>query len=52
MSTYNLELNSLVNIDFVCSVCQKDFESPKTESICCDNCDRWFHLNCCGISEH
>ena len=25
MSAYNLELDSFVNIGFVCSVCQKDF---------------------------
>ena len=52
MSVYNLELDSLVDIGFVCSVCQNDFESPITDCICCDKCKRWFHLNCCGISEY
>ena len=45
MSVYNLELNGLVDIDFVCSVCQKDFEPPKTDFICCDKYERWFYLN-------
>ena len=40
MSVYNLELDSLVNIDIVCSVCQKDFELPKNDCICCNKCER------------
>ena len=52
MSAYNLEFGRLVNNDFVCSMCQKDFEPPNTDSIYCDKCERWMHLNCCGISEH
>ena len=52
MSVYNLDLDSLVDIDFVCSVCQNDFEPPKTDCICCDKCEKWFHLDCCGVSEH
>ena len=40
MSVYNLELDSLVDIDFLCSVGQYDFEPPKTDCICCDECER------------
>ena len=52
MSVYILDLDSLVDIDFVCSVCQNNFEPSKTDCICCNECERWFHLSCCGISKH
>ena len=52
MTVYNLWLDSLVDIDFVSSVCQKDFELPETDCICCNKCEKWFNLNCYGISEH
>ena len=52
MTVYNLQLDSLVDIDFVSSVCQKDFELPEIDCICCNKCEKWFNLNCCGKSEH
>ena len=52
MSSLKLKLDRLVDLESVCSVCQKDFEPPKTNCICCDSCEKWFHFSCCGISEH
>ena len=34
----------------ICSECGKDFYSKASISICCDSCDNWYHISCCGIS--
>ena len=52
MTSLKLKLDSLVNLECVCRVCQNDFEPPNVDSIFCDSCERWFHLSCCGLSEH
>ncbi|XP_062700537.1 uncharacterized protein LOC134284937 [Aedes albopictus] len=33
-----------------CRLCDKPDEEGKF-MVCCDECDRWFHLNCAGLSQ-
>ena len=46
MSDFNLELDSLV-----LSLCQKNLDPKKSDSICCDKCKRRFHLIFSGRSK-
>ena len=52
MTSLKLKLDSLVNLECVCRVCQNDFEPPNVNSICCDNCERWLHVQCSDLNSY
>ena len=52
MTSLKLKLDSLVNLECVCRVCQNDFEPPNVNSICCDNCERWLHVQCSDLNNY
>ena len=33
-----------------CSECGKDFYHQDSKCICCDFCEGWFHISCCGLT--
>ena len=52
MSILHSELVSSVDSEIVCRICQNDFEPPYVESIYCEKCEGWVHLDCSEISRH
>ena len=37
--------------DKYCIHCEKTFPENSLESICCDKCSYWYHLDCSGLSD-
>ena len=52
MSFLKLNLDSLVDIECVCRVCQNDSEPLNVNFICCDNCERWLHVQCSDLNNY
>ena len=54
MSILNSESVSFNFVQFenVCKICQNDFEPPYVESIYCEKCKSWVHLDYSEISRH
>ena len=50
MSLYKTKLVKTALVE-ICRVCKNDFKPPNFESIYCDGCKRWIHLNCSGLSK-
>ena len=39
-------------VDRYCIDCNKTFSDVNLDSICCDKCSFWYHLNCSGLGVH
>ena len=52
MSSLKNKLDSLADFKCVCRVCQNDFEPPNVDSIFCDNCERWLHVQCSDLNKY
>ena len=37
-------------IDKYCNRCNKTFPASNFDSICCEKCERWYHINCTNLT--
>ena len=35
---------------WLCGICQNEIDDEKGNSVACENCLRWFHLSCAGLT--